>query len=190
MDNITALPVAAARFESIAALVTPADLDRPTPCGDWTVQQLLDHVVAGNFMAAALLGGASREDAIAVLGATIADEDDPLEAVRSSLRSQATAFEDQTVLELVVHHPAMDMPGAQLLGFRVGDLLVHAWDLARAIGADETLDPEVVAVVATNIEPMRPFIGKVGMFGEGPSGTLDDSADAQTLLLDLMGRRP
>jgi hypothetical protein len=50
--------------------------------------------------------------------------------------------------------------------------------------------PEVVAVVATNIEPMRPFIGQVGMFGEGPSGTLDDNADAQTALLDLMGRRP
>jgi hypothetical protein len=84
----------------------------------------------------------------------------------------------------------MDMPGAQLLGFRVGDLLVHSWDLARAIGADESLDPEVVAVVATNIEPMRPFIGQVGMFGDGPSGTLDKSADAQTALLDLMGRRP
>ena len=190
MDNLAALPLAAARFETIAALVAPSDLDRPTPCGDWTVRQLLDHVVGGNFMAAALIGGASREDAIAVLGATVADEEDPLDAVRSSLRSQAAAFDDTAALESVVHHPAMDMPGSQLLGFRVGDLLVHSWDLARAIGADETLDPEVVAVVATNIEPMRPFIGSVGMFGEGPSGTLDESADAQTLLLDLMGRRP
>ena len=66
-------------------------------------------------------------------------------------------------------------------------------NLAAVLGAtvaDETLDPEVVAVVATNIEPMRPFIGSIGMFGEGPSGTLDESAGAQALLLDLMGRRP
>lgn len=189
MDNLTALPIAAARFESVAALVTANDLNKPTPCGDWTVAQLLDHVIGGNLMAAALLGGASREDAVAVLSAS-SSGDEPLLAVQDSLRAQATAFADSAALELTVHHPAMDMPGAQLLGFRVGDLLVHSWDLARAIGADETLDPEVVSVVATNIEPMRPFIGQVGMFGEGPSGTIDDTADAQTALLDLMGRRP
>jgi len=189
MDNLTALPLAADHFESIAARVTPEDLVRPTPCGDWSVQQLLDHVVGGNMMAAALIGGSSREDAVMVLTATVVDED-ILGTVQDSLRAQAQAFADPAALETIVQHPAMDMPGAQLLGFRVGDLLVHSWDLARAIGADETLDPEVVAVVATNIEPMRPFIGQVGMFGEGPSGTLDENADAQTSLLDLMGRRP
>jgi len=189
MDNTTALPIAATHFEAVTALVTSRDLAKPTPCGDWTVQQLLDHVVGGNTMAAALIGGASREDAIALLTTAVAG-DDPLEAVQHSMRAQAAAFADPAALELTVQHPAMDMPGAQLLGFRVGDLLVHSWDLARAIGADETLDPEVVAIVATNIEPMRPFIGQVGMFGEGPSGTLDDNADAQTALLDLMGRRP
>jgi len=189
MDNIAALPIAAAHFESVAALVTAEDLAKPTPCGDWTVQQLLDHVVGGNTMAAALLSGASREDAVAVLTTAVVG-DDALTAVQASMRAQADAFADPAALEFIVQHPAMDMPGAQLLGFRVGDLLVHSWDLARAIGADETLDPEVVAVVATNIEPMRPFIGQVGMFGEGPSGTLDDNADAQTALLDLMGRRP
>ena len=189
MDNIAALPIAAAHFEAVIALVTSGDLAKPTPCGDWTVQQLLDHVVGGNAMAAALIGGATREDAIALLTTAVAGNN-PLAAVQDSMRAQAAAFADPAALELTVQHPAMDMPGSQLLGFRVGDLLVHSWDLARAIGADETLDPEVVAVVATNIEPMRPFIGQVGMFGEGPSETLDDNVDAQTALLDLMGRRP
>jgi uncharacterized protein (TIGR03086 family) len=189
MDNIAALPIAAAHFEAVTALVTSGDLAKPTPCGDWTVQQLLDHVVGGNAMTAALIGGATREDAIALLTTAVAGNN-PLAAVQDSMRAQAAAFADPAALELTVQHPAMDMPGSQLLGFRVGDLLVHSWDLARAIGADETLDPEVVAVVATNIEPMRPFIGQVGMFGEGPSETLDDNVDAQTALLDLMGRRP
>lgn len=189
MDTIAALPIAAAHFEAVTALVTSGDLAKPTPCGDWTVQQLLDHVVGGNAMAAALIGGATREDAIALLTTAVAGNN-PLAAVQDSMRAQAAAFADPAALELTVQHPAMDMPGSQLLGFRVGDLLVHSWDLARAIGADETLDPEVVAVVATNIEPMRPFIGQVGMFGEGPSETLDDNVDAQTALLDLMGRRP
>ena len=189
MDNLSALPIAAAGFVAIAAEVTAADLDRPTPCEGWTVRDLLAHVIGGNLMAAALLDGASRDEAIAVLDGIVIDGD-AIVAVRASIDAQARAFASPDALTTTVHHPAMDMPGAQLLGFRVGDLLVHSWDLARAIGADETLDADVVAVVATNIEPMRPFIGQVGMFGDGPSGEVDDAPDAQLRLLDLMGRRP
>ena len=189
MDNLSALPLAADQFAAIAALVTPDDLTLPTPCGEWNVAQLIEHVVGGNLMAASLLAGSSRDEAVAILsGVDLGD--DPHVPLRDSLRAQAQAFADPAALDLVVHHPAMDMPGSQLLGFRVGDLLVHSWDLARAIGADETLDPEVVAVVAQNIEPMRPFIGQVGMFGDGPSGDLPVDTDAQMALLDLMGRRP
>jgi len=48
------------------------------------------------------------------------------------------AFGASDATERIVHHPAMDMPGAQLLGFRIGGLTLHAWDLARASGGDET----------------------------------------------------
>jgi hypothetical protein len=44
-------------------------------------------------------------------------------------------------------------------------------------------------VVYENMKPMEPFIGQIGLFGQGPSGTVGDAADVQLRLLDLTGRR-
>ena len=189
MDNLEALPLAAAGFERLLVTVTPADLDTPTLCDGWTVRDLLTHVIAGSTMSAAVLTGATRDEAVAIVASTTLD-DDFVSQYRAAIAAQAAAFADPANLERVVAHPAMDMPGAQLAGFRVGDLTVHAWDLARAIGGDEQLDDAAVEVVWTNIQPMLPMMGAVGVFGEGPSGTIADDAPLQTRLLDLSGRRP
>ena len=80
--------------------------------------------------------------------------------------------------------------GAQLFGFRVGDYALHGWDLARAIGADETLDDAVVQAIWAALQPMASVIGNSGVFGTGSSGQVADDAPLQTRLLDLTGRRP
>ena len=52
------------------------------------------------------------------------------------------------------------------------------------------IDPALAAFVLEGMLPMAPMMGQVGVFGEGPSGTVDDDAPAQERLLDLTGRRP
>jgi len=90
-----------------------------------------------------------------------------------------------------VAHPVMgDITSRQFLGMRVGDALLHAWDLARATGTDEELAPELVAQVWAQMSPMADFIEKSGFFGSGPSGEVGDDAPLQARLLDLSGRRP
>jgi hypothetical protein len=84
----------------------------------------------------------------------------------------------------------MDMAGAQLLGFRIGGLTLHAWDLARGVGSDETLDTELVEAVWAQLSPMTPFIAQTGVFGAGPSGETRKDDPLQVRLLDLSGRRP
>jgi hypothetical protein len=71
-----------------------------------------------------------------------------------------------------------------------GDALLHAWDLARAISADEHLAPELVHEVWAGMSPMAGFIGKSGFFGSGPSGEVGEDAAPQDRLFDLSGRRP
>jgi len=73
---------------------------------------------------------------------------------------------------------------------RIGELAVHGWDLARGIGADEALDPDVVAVLWAHYEPISDCLRSSGVFGSGASGTCPDSAPLQARLLDLLGRRP
>ncbi|NCY15580.1 MAG: TIGR03086 family protein [Actinobacteria bacterium] len=188
MDQLAALARSADLFESKLAAVSPDALSEPTPCEGWDVAELIRHSIAGATMSAALLRGASREEAVEML-TSIGLEQDLTAQFRRCADDLAAAFAEPGALERTVAHPAMDMPGGQLLGFRIGDNLVHAWDLARATGGDESLDDEVVAIVWENVQPMRPFIGQVGVFGDGPSDAYAD-APLALQLLDFMGRRP
>lgn len=83
-----------------------------------------------------------------------------------------------------------EIAGGQLLRFRVLDLVVHSWDLARAIGTNEDLDIALVEHTRREIEPIAPEMGSMGVFGQGRSGTLPEDAPLQIKLLDASGRRP
>jgi len=160
-----------------------------TPCPDWTVRDLVNHVVLGGTMSVQLLDGATVEEIVTLFG-TDALGDDPLESRRRVVAEERDAFAASGALDRIVHHPAGDIPGATLLGFRTGDNLLHAWDLARATGGDETLPEDVVADVWTAMEPFGAGIASFGVFGDGPSGTVGADAPLQRRLLDLSGRRP
>jgi uncharacterized protein (TIGR03086 family) len=161
----------------------------PTVCPDWTVRDLVNHVVVGSTMSVRLLDGAALDQIMALFGSD-ALGDDPLETRRQTVAAEREAFAAPGALDRIVHHPAGDIPGAVLLGFRTGDNLLHTWDLARATGGDEVLPDDVVADVWSVLEPFGPSIGTLGVFGDGPSGTVGPDAPLQTRLLDLSGRRP
>jgi uncharacterized protein (TIGR03086 family) len=189
MEPMEALARADAEFARRIDAVTPDDLELPTPCDGWTVRGLLNHVVVGNRMSVVILEGGSREDAMALFSEDGLG-DDYLVAYQDSVADSRAAFAEEGALALTVHHPMGDIPATQLLDFRIGDLTLHAWDLARAIGADEALDPELAEHLYQSLLPMAPMIGSIGVFGEGPSGTVGDDAPVQLRLLDLTGRRP
>ncbi len=182
------LQTASNDFQMVVDTIGADQWDLPTPCPDWSVLELVGHVVAGSEMAAALIGGASRDEAIGLL-ATDFLGDDPIAAVRAALAAQQDALAAPDLETITCQHPAGDMPADRLLSFRIGDLLVHRWDLARAIGADEQLPLDVVQRVWDDIAPMRPIIAQLGVFGDGPSKTVAEDAPLQERLLDLMGRR-
>jgi uncharacterized protein (TIGR03086 family) len=189
MEQIELLELAAATFADRLALVGDDQWDAPTPCEGWNARDLVHHVVGGNAMAVALLDGVSTEDAIAVFtGTNLAD--DVAAEYAAGAAAQTAALRGDRALGTVVHHPMGDLPGGVLLGFRIGDLTIHSWDLARAIGAEETLPEPLVEATWANLSPMAEFIGTVGVFGEGPSGSAFAGAPLQERLLDLAGRRP
>jgi uncharacterized protein (TIGR03086 family) len=94
---------------------------------------------------------------------------------------------DPATLAETVQSPMGPMPLSQLLGNLVTmDLLVHTWDLARAVGADEKLNPQAVAAAYEVMKPMDAMIRMPGVFGpkvEPPAG-----ADLQTEFLCFLGR--
>src|SRR5918911_844554 len=189
MDPFEALERAATGFETRVRAVTMDQWNLPTPCDSWTVRHLVAHVVSGNRMAVVLLAGGSAREA----GAVLAEDPlgpDPVGAFLSTAVEQASAFAEPGALERNCHHLSGDISGARLLGYRVTDLALHSWDLARATKRKEDLDPELVEQIWEALSPMASLIAESGYFGSGPSGLLDDDAPLQDRLLDLSGRRP
>lgn len=189
MEPLHLLARARAQFAVRLAVVEPDDLARPTPCSDWDVAALISHVINGDRMAVALLDGASAEESRAGL-LPLAEGDDAMELFRAAGTELEQRLAQPGAMERVVHHPIGDVPGAMLLGFRAGDCTYHAWDLARAIGQDEELDPEVVAALWAIAVPSAARMQASGRFGAGPSGDVGEDAPLQERLLDLVGRRP
>jgi uncharacterized protein (TIGR03086 family) len=189
MDHHEALDRAGDGFLQRLRGVSAEQWDASTPCGDWSVRDLVQHILGGSQMAVTLAQGGTRQEATAALEAPL-DESDPVGAIESIFTAEAQAFARPEVLERILPHPAADLPGADVLGFRVTDRAVHTWDLARATGQDEALDPEVLEVVWGGVEPMLPMLGSIGVFGDGPSGDLADDAGLQAKVLDAVGRRP
>lgn len=120
----------------VLAAVPKDQLDAPTPCSDWNLGQLIDHLVGTQaFMLSASGGeppegagtGASRGDFVAVF-------DDLSAKVASALSAPGFA---ERKLDL----PFGTFTGAQFVQFASLETLVHAWDVARALGRSTDLAP-------------------------------------------------
>jgi uncharacterized protein (TIGR03086 family) len=189
MTDTTDIATAQAEIRRRVAAIGAGQWDLPTPCTDWNVTDLVVHMIEGSAMTLLLLQGASAKESLSAFGAAHGAD---LEAeLDRALTDELAAFGKPDALDTIVHHPAAgDVPGSALYGFRTGDYLLHSWDVARATGGDETLDESLVAVTWEAMQPMAPFIAQIGIFGAGPSGTVDADAPLQRRLLDFTGRRP
>ena len=143
----------------------------PTPCGEWDVGALVNHVLLGTRMSIQILDGMPRDEIIAglnddMLGAST----DPVADFNRLAAQMCQGFAGPDGLEGMVVHPAGDFPRAMFAGFRVTDGAAHAWDLGHAMGAEPTLDAEMLEFLWADTEPKREMLAATGMFGDVDSG--------------------
>jgi uncharacterized protein (TIGR03086 family) len=91
------------------------------------------------------------------------------------------------VLERTVHLSYGDVPAEEYAWQMTMDALVHGWDLARGIGANESLDPETATAVYQMLQPMKDDLAASGMFAAPID--VPESAPIAERLLALLGRR-
>lgn len=115
--------------------------------------------------------------------------DDPVGAFAALSDEMSKAFREPGALRRTVHHPAGDRRGRTLLDMRVMDFTIHAWDLATAIGADASLDPELVARLWGVLPAMVPELATLGYFRSASDQPPVD-APLEIRLLHLTGRWP
>lgn len=189
VDDLEYLRLASATFRERMVEVGEDQHFLPTPCDDWNVAGLISHVLGGNHMAVRLLAGAHRAEAVGYMSG-LPLGDDPIGTLDRSSSEQVDAFDEPGAMERVVEHPMGDISGREFVRFRIGDLMLHAWDLARAVGGTEGLPEDLVQKVWEDMLPLKDDIATKGIFGAGPSGEVPEDAPLQRRLLDLVGRRP
>ncbi len=158
------------------------DWDAPTPDAEWNIRDLVTHVVEEQQWVPYLLAGSTVTDAqrrIQRLG-------DDLRAEWRLYSLAATAAWDAAVPEAQVSLSYDTVPVIDYLREQVSDVTIHSWDLARAVGADETLDETLVAGVWTVFEPQRDTLSASGLFAVPVP--LPEDAPLQLRLLALTGR--
>ena len=176
------------RFRRVASAFTdrlnavPAEgWDRQSPCADWKTKDVVFHLsqTAGMF-----LGRADVE-----LPAAATQTDDPVAAWTAARDTVQTALDDPAVASREYDGPMGKTTFETSIGmFGVGDVLVHTWDLARAVGLDEHLDEDEVQRLFAALEPNDEMMRKGTSFG--PKVEVPADADPQTKLLAFTGRRP
>ncbi len=166
--------------------VRPDQWRNPTPCTEWDVRALVNHLVVEQLWAPLLLDGATIDD---VGDRFDGDQlgDDPVAAWASAAAAAREAFAAPGALRRHVELSYGRRPADGYCQEMTLDLTVHAWDLARGIGTEERLDEELTREVLAFIEPQVEQLAGTGMFA--PPVAVGEDADAQTRLLALLGRR-
>jgi len=165
-------------FDQRLALVAADNWDSPTCCSDWNVAELVRHAVDAQRFVPKALGASGDIDA---------EGDDFVDVWRRVYASADGIFGQPASMGSVVQLPFGEMTAAEGLGFPTADLLIHTWDLARAIGTDDRLDLDTCAVVYARLLPLDEGLRGSGFFG--PKLTASPDADAQEQLLAFVGRR-
>jgi uncharacterized protein (TIGR03086 family) len=176
---------ALAATRSFVAGTGPDQLASSTPCAEWDVRGLLNHIISGNWWAAELATGKTIADVGDRLDGDVVGGD-PLAAYDSSAAAADAAFCAPGAMAAPCAVSYGPVPGEVYAGHRILDVAIHGWDLAVATGQDATLDPGLVEGCWEVITPQLDLLQGSGMFGTAaspPSG-----ADRQTQLLAALGR--
>jgi uncharacterized protein (TIGR03086 family) len=157
-----------------------------TPCAEWNVHDLVNHVVGENRWLAPLLAGKT----IADVGDTLDGDllgNDPKRAWDEAREEALSSVEQPDALERTVHLSYGDTPADAYINEIATDHAVHAWDLARAIGIDEQIDPDLVEFAYRQLEPKIAQWREAGIFGDEVE--VPEDAERLTQLLAMTGRK-
>ncbi len=174
------------QFGSRVEQVSDDQWSAPTPCVDWDVRALVVHLVDECRWVPYLVGGG----AVAEAGDRFADDplgDDPKAAWRAAAAAARDAFAAEGALDGTVALSYGETSVRDYIWEMTVDATVHAWDLARGIGADDRLDAELVRRIHAEAEKDTESLAATGRFD--PPVHVPTHADLQARMLGLFGRR-
>jgi uncharacterized protein (TIGR03086 family) len=167
-ETVIALHLAVCRRFGEAVQSAHGKWDRRSPCDEWDARAVLEHVIGFHD--------------VLVLRPLASKPDRPREDPRARWQLTYRALAEALV-------PGTQLDTAGLVPKLTRDVLVHTWDLARAVGADDRLDPQWCELCCAGLPADSAGLVPSGMF-KAPVVLDDDESDAQARLLAWVGRDP
>jgi uncharacterized protein (TIGR03086 family) len=159
------------------------DWDAPAPVEGWVARDVVRHLT--DWFAAFLAAGAGIE-----LARGPAVDDDPVAAWQVHADAVQALLDDPASADRMLSNPHVgDVPLDRAIDqFYSSDVFMHTWDLARATGQDDRLDPDFCAALLAGMEPIEELLRSSGHYG--PRVSVPSDADVQAKLLAFIGRDP
>ncbi|MEU5634755.1 TIGR03086 family metal-binding protein [Streptomyces rishiriensis] len=157
--------------------------DNPAPCEGWVARDVVRHLV--EWFPGFLKAGAGVE-----LPKGPSVDDDPVAAWAVHSDGVQALLDDPATAHKLLSNPHIgEVPLDQAIDrFYTADVFMHTWDLARATGQEERLDPDKCTQLLDGMLPLDDVLRASGQYG--PRVDVPESADVQTRLLAFIGRRP
>lgn len=151
-----------------------------TPCADWDLSGLVDHVTGGNWFTTRILAGQSAAGAMAETVEQFDGRSATGEEAASSLDDQYEAFIAPGVLDRIWNHVVGDLTGRQVLRLRLHDLIVHTWDIEQSVGPPASVPEDLarwgLAELANDQSLTARHFGLTTRPGLGPEAAEDAAA--------------
>lgn len=170
--------------EEVVAKVKQEDLAHPTPCSEWNVHELLNHLISEVAWVEPLLQGKTISEVGDILNGDLVGTD-ALTSWQTYAESAMNAAHN-TPGDNMAHLSYADKPVSEYLVEIGADMMIHGWDLAQAIGAPYTIDEQSAQIIIDGSKDVIPMMQGAGMVG--PAIEIPDDATAEDRLLGQFGR--
>lgn len=185
MDTLSALRTELAEAGALVSRVKPAQMAGTTPCTEYDTRTLINHMIGANYFFSESAKGNKPQ-----FTAEIPDlaGQDPAGAYQQSAKGVLAAFEQPGALDRRFEQPGLEGPGAELIRIALAEVVLHRWDLARAIGESASIDAHVAEeLLATGKASLTDNL-RTGAFN--PEVKVPDDAPVQDRLVAFFGRQP
>lgn len=181
------------RVREIVASVEQSQAQYPTPCSEWDVRGILNHLIGGLEFTAGCIAGNPPDIRVAEADSSYIDEPDIamlIEAYHTLLDRVLQSGSEPGALDGIVSTPYFgEMPVSQIFIGTTMDQLIHGWDLAKATGQDTTLDAGLVEFAYGMLSSGFAEMGRQAGF-IGPEVAIPEDGSPQDKLIAYMGRQP
>jgi uncharacterized protein (TIGR03086 family) len=183
MDAVERIERSTAHAAKAVSGVKADQLSAPTPCSDFDVKALLNHL----FMGMHMLTTAAKSGKAEVLEGDIVGPD-PAKQYDEARAKLLEAIREPGVFDKNWEMPFAALPGQVMAGIAFWEHLAHGWDIAKATGQDATIPDDLAQEALDSVTPMDAMIRMPGVCG--PKVDVPSDASITDRLVGFLGRQP